>query len=108
MVEDSIYMDPAAHGKGLGRALLEQVIAAAGQADLHTIVGGIDAAFAALGDPARRNPVEPSGNGSGPMGPTRMAFAKPVIAAKLLRVHAIDGDGSRGGGFETGEDAQNC
>jgi enoyl-CoA hydratase len=37
--------------------------------------------LAALGDPARRNPVEASGTGPGPMGPTRMAFAKPVIAA---------------------------
>jgi enoyl-CoA hydratase len=35
----------------------------------------------ALGDPARRNPVEPTGHGPGPMGPTRMTFAKPVIAA---------------------------
>jgi enoyl-CoA hydratase len=35
----------------------------------------------ALGDPARRNPVEPTGTGPGPMGPTRMAFNKPVIAA---------------------------
>jgi len=34
-----------------------------------------------LGDPGRRNPVEPSGSAPGPMGPTRMAFAKPVIAA---------------------------
>ncbi len=35
----------------------------------------------ALGDPQRRNLIEPSGSGHGPMGPTRMAFAKPVIAA---------------------------
>jgi len=35
----------------------------------------------ALGDPARRNPVEATGSAPGPMGPTRMAFAKPVIAA---------------------------
>ena len=35
----------------------------------------------ALGDPARRNPVEASGDAPGPMGPTRLAFAKPVIAA---------------------------
>ena len=35
----------------------------------------------ALGDPARRNPIEPTGSGRGPMGPTRMAFSKPVIAA---------------------------
>ena len=35
----------------------------------------------ALGDPERRNPIEPTGNAAGPMGPTRMAFTKPVIAA---------------------------
>jgi enoyl-CoA hydratase len=35
----------------------------------------------ALGDPQRRNPIEPTGTAPGPMGPTRLAFAKPVIAA---------------------------
>jgi enoyl-CoA hydratase len=34
-----------------------------------------------LGDPERRNPIEATGSAPGPMGPTRMAFAKPVIAA---------------------------
>ncbi len=37
--------------------------------------------LAALGDPARRNPIEPTGSAPGPMGPTRMGFSKPVIAA---------------------------
>lgn len=37
--------------------------------------------LAALGDPARRNALQPDGSGPGPMGPTRMAFTKPVIAA---------------------------
>jgi enoyl-CoA hydratase len=35
----------------------------------------------ALGDPARGIPLQPGGQGPGPMGPTRMAFSKPVIAA---------------------------
>ncbi len=35
----------------------------------------------ALGDADRRNPIEPTGSAPGPMGPTRMDFAKPVIAA---------------------------
>ena len=35
----------------------------------------------AMGDPARRNELRPDGSGPGPMGPTRMAFGKPVIAA---------------------------
>ncbi len=35
----------------------------------------------ALGDPTLRNPIEPTGSAPGPMGPTRMAFSKPVIAA---------------------------
>jgi len=37
--------------------------------------------LAALSDPARRNALEPTGTGPGPMGPTRMQFTKPVIAA---------------------------
>jgi enoyl-CoA hydratase len=37
--------------------------------------------LAAVADPARRNRMEPTGTAPGPMGPTRMAFAKPVIAA---------------------------
>jgi enoyl-CoA hydratase len=37
--------------------------------------------LAALGDPARRNAIEPTGTAAGPMGPSRMAFTKPVIAA---------------------------
>jgi enoyl-CoA hydratase len=35
----------------------------------------------ALGDPSRGNAIEPTGSGAGPMGPTRMHFSKPVIAA---------------------------
>ncbi len=35
----------------------------------------------ALGDPARANVITHDGSVHGPMGPTRMAFAKPVIAA---------------------------
>ena len=37
--------------------------------------------LAALGDPQRRNEVEPEGTGPGPMGPSRMLLSKPVIAA---------------------------
>ncbi|MDE1950339.1 MAG: enoyl-CoA hydratase/isomerase family protein, partial [Burkholderiales bacterium] len=37
--------------------------------------------LAAMAEPARRNRVSADGSGAGPMGPTRMAFAKPVIAA---------------------------
>jgi enoyl-CoA hydratase len=35
----------------------------------------------ALGDPERRHEIHPDGSGPGPMGPTRMHFGKPVIAA---------------------------
>jgi len=35
----------------------------------------------AVGDPARRNELDLEGGGSGPMGPTRMALSKPLIAA---------------------------
>ena len=37
--------------------------------------------LAAMNDPGARNELDPSGGGSGPMGPTRMALSKPVIAA---------------------------
>jgi enoyl-CoA hydratase len=35
----------------------------------------------ALGDAKRRNCISPDGLGPGPMGPTRMDFSKPVLAA---------------------------
>ena len=41
--------------------------------------GGAD--LAAIGDPARRNELDPEGGGAGPMGPTRLALSKPLIAA---------------------------
>lgn len=43
----------------------------------------------ALADPALRNVVEPTGQGAGPMGPTRMILSKPVIAA--IEGHAVAG-----------------
>ncbi|MDN3922848.1 crotonase/enoyl-CoA hydratase family protein [Roseateles violae] len=57
-------------------------------AELHVAVltgaGGhfcAGADLAAMADPALRNELEPSGSAPGPMGPTRIAFGKPVIAA---------------------------
>jgi enoyl-CoA hydratase len=44
-----------------------------------TFCAGAD--LSAIGDDARRNEIEPHGTGAGPMGPTRMLLAKPVIAA---------------------------
>ncbi|HWT05618.1 MAG TPA: crotonase/enoyl-CoA hydratase family protein [Xanthomonadales bacterium] len=44
-----------------------------------TFCAGAD--LTALGDDERRNEVEPRGVGPGPMGPTRMALAKPAVAA---------------------------
>lgn len=35
----------------------------------------------AIGDPARRNHLDPDGGAPGPMGPSRMALSKPLIAA---------------------------
>ena len=43
----------------------------------------------ALADPLRRNAIEPTGSAPGPMGPTRMPFTKPVIAA--VEGHAVAG-----------------
>ena len=44
-----------------------------------TFCAGAD--LTALGDESRRNELHADGGGPGPMGPTRMAFTKPVIAA---------------------------
>ncbi len=46
-VEHSVYIDAAARGQGLGRALLAELIRRARAADVHVMVGGIDAANAA-------------------------------------------------------------
>ena len=35
----------------------------------------------AVGNPALRNELDPNGGGGGPMGPTRLALSKPLIAA---------------------------
>jgi L-amino acid N-acyltransferase YncA len=43
-IEHSIYVDARFRGRGLGRMLLEEIIAAAQRQDYHVIVGGIDAA----------------------------------------------------------------
>ena len=45
--------------------------------------------LSAVGDPARRNELDPEGAGTGPMGPTRMALSKPLIAA--ISGHAVAG-----------------
>jgi enoyl-CoA hydratase len=37
--------------------------------------------LSAVADPALRNELDPEGGGSGPMGPSRMALSKPLIAA---------------------------
>jgi enoyl-CoA hydratase len=37
--------------------------------------------LSAVGNPELRNELDPTGGGSGPMGPTRMALSKPLIAA---------------------------
>ncbi|MGH9118312.1 MAG: GNAT family N-acetyltransferase [Acidimicrobiales bacterium] len=48
-VEDSVYVDPAVQGRGIGRALLEELIRVAGAHGFHTvlarIVGGHDASI---------------------------------------------------------------
>jgi enoyl-CoA hydratase len=52
-----------------------------------TFCAGAD--LSSLGDDARRNELHADGTGPGPMGPTRMAFTKPVIAA--IAGHAVAG-----------------
>lgn len=52
-----------------------------------TFCAGAD--LAAVSDPSRRNELDPTGGGSGPMGPSRMQLSKPVIAA--ISGHAVAG-----------------
>ena len=52
-----------------------------------TFCAGAD--LSAVGDPDRRNELDPDGLGTGPMGPTRMELSKPVIAA--VAGHAVAG-----------------
>jgi enoyl-CoA hydratase len=52
-----------------------------------TFCAGAD--LEAMGDDKRRNEVEPTGTGAGPMGPTRSLPGKPVIAA--VAGHAVAG-----------------
>jgi enoyl-CoA hydratase len=52
-----------------------------------TFCAGAD--LGAVGDPARRNELDPDGGGSGPMGATRMVLSKPLIAA--ISGHAVAG-----------------
>ncbi len=52
-----------------------------------TFCAGAD--LGAVNDPERRNELDPQDGGTGPMGPTRMALAKPLIAA--IAGHAVAG-----------------
>ena len=52
-------------------------------AELHGAGGHFCAGadLTAVGDPLLRNELDPEGGGAGPMGPTRLALAKPLVAA---------------------------
>ena len=52
-----------------------------------TFCAGAD--LTAVADPARANELDPDGGGAGPMGATRMALRKPLIAA--ISGHAVAG-----------------
>jgi L-amino acid N-acyltransferase YncA len=42
--ELTIHVDGASHGRGVGRALIEALLAAARECDVHVLVAGVDAA----------------------------------------------------------------
>ena len=46
-VEHSVYVHPAHRGRGLGRVLMQALLDAAAQREVHTMIGGIDADNAA-------------------------------------------------------------
>jgi L-amino acid N-acyltransferase len=46
-VEHSIYIHHTQRGRGLGRVLLDAIVAAAREREVHTLIGGIDASNAA-------------------------------------------------------------
>jgi L-amino acid N-acyltransferase len=46
-VEHSVYVAAPFRGRGLGKALLKEIIAAAGRQDYHMLIGAIDAGNAA-------------------------------------------------------------
>ncbi|MDQ7999898.1 MAG: enoyl-CoA hydratase-related protein, partial [Pseudomonadota bacterium] len=52
-----------------------------------TFCAGAD--LGAVNDPARRHELDPEGGGTGPMGPSRMALKKPLVAA--MAGHAVAG-----------------
>jgi len=41
-MEHSVYLDPAARGQGVGRALMVELIARARTAGVHALIGGVD------------------------------------------------------------------
>lgn len=43
-VEHSVYVARAARGRGVGKALMQRLIQSASEQQLHTLIGGIDAA----------------------------------------------------------------
>ncbi len=55
----------------------QRVAVLAGEGDVFC--AGAD--LTAIGDPLRRHELDPEGGGAGPMGPTRLALSKPLIAA---------------------------
>jgi len=46
-VEHSVYVQHGSRGQGVGKALMQRLIASASEQQLHTMVGGIDASNAA-------------------------------------------------------------
>jgi enoyl-CoA hydratase len=88
----TIVLDRPAQRNAIDRAVADALAAAFARFEANpqwraavlfgaggTFCAGAD--LSALNDDARRNIVHPDGSGPGPLGPTRMALAKPAIAA---------------------------
>jgi phosphinothricin acetyltransferase len=88
VVEHSVYVDPAARGRGTGRRLLDTLIASTEAAGIWTIQSGIFPENTVSRVPRRRNP------GTGRPAPRPLARRDPDRAPQPSRVTRSPGPGA--------------